>query len=74
MKDLMRWDADRDCWYVEDRSGKKYPFHCGDVVLIQIGKTFMQASLELDSEWVVTVESVKFWLHRKQAYSIQPIF
>lgn len=74
MKDLMRWDAEDDSWYIEGRSGTRYPLHCGDAFLLQMGKTFMEASLELDSEWYVKMGNVKFWLHRKQTYTIQPIF
>jgi len=65
----MTYDADSNCWMVHLESGR-YPMHCGEFLEIRDGERGIPCRLELDRDWYVIMQEVRFYLRKKDTYQI----
>lgn len=56
--------------------GKTYccPIHCGDFISIRVKDRYFPARVELDTQWYLLIDDIKFRLHPKQKYEVILLF
>ncbi|TFJ90633.1 DUF5348 domain-containing protein [Lentibacillus salicampi] len=69
MKTTMIYNPDLECWMVELR-GRSYPLHCGECFELLLGRDKLPCRLELDNDWYVIMEEMRFNLREQDSYKV----
>ncbi|MBP1906321.1 hypothetical protein J2Z32_002970 [Paenibacillus turicensis] len=65
----MQYDSQLDRWYALDF--EPLDLHCGDTFLMEIGEHVISCRIELDSDWYIISNNLRFRLHPSQTYHIK---
>lgn len=65
----MSYDSDQERWVV-DIGNRKYGLHCGEYFHLLVGKSKFPCRLELDSEWYIILQGVRFNLRIQDIYLV----
>lgn len=66
----MSYDKAGDRWVVDVGYGK-YALHCGNFLEIRIGDRGIPCRMELDRDWYVVMQEVRFYLRKKDTYQVE---
>lgn len=64
----LLYDSKTKRWHAYEGNSYCCPLHCGDPICIRVETRYFQARIELDTEWYVFIDDMKFRLHPKQKY------
>jgi hypothetical protein len=67
----MKYDSFSQRWHVygEDNSCCR-SIHCGSLIDIRLQGHFLEARVEMDTDWYVIIERTKFYLNPNQNYDV----
>lgn len=59
-----------DRWQVHGLYTKPAALHCGEQFLLLVEGRYLPCRLELDKDWYVIFEDIRFYLHKRTRYQI----
>lgn len=70
----MSYDLERECWLIHKQDGRSYDIHCGDLVVIRMGRSHLFCRIELDKDWyVIADEGTRFYLRKQDTYVVDVV-
>lgn len=62
------YEPETERWHAYEENNYCCQLHCGDPICIRVESRYFPARIELDTEWYVFIDNMKFRLHPKQKY------